>query len=136
MNFRTIAAFIAFFIASASAQYYSPYAGYAGSAYAGYLGAGYAGYYPGAYSGYYAGAFATIAALIAFFIASASAQYYSPYAGYAGYLGAGYAGYYPGAYSSYYAGAFASPYFGYGSNQAQNKVANAPSNLKLTNNIA
>uniref|UniRef100_A0AC35TKQ6 Uncharacterized protein n=1 Tax=Rhabditophanes sp. KR3021 TaxID=114890 RepID=A0AC35TKQ6_9BILA len=87
MNFRTIAAFIAFFIASASAQYYSPYAGYAGSAYAGYLGAGYAGYYPGAYSGYYAGA-------------------------------------------------FASPYFGYGSNQAQNKVANAPSNLKLTNNIA
>uniref|UniRef100_A0AC35TK60 Uncharacterized protein n=1 Tax=Rhabditophanes sp. KR3021 TaxID=114890 RepID=A0AC35TK60_9BILA len=82
--------------------------------------------------------FNTIAALIAFLIASASAQYYSPYAGsaYAGYLGAGYAGYYPGAYSGYYGGAFASPYYGYGSNQGQAPVGNAPSNVKLTNNNA
>uniref|UniRef100_A0AC35TPM7 Uncharacterized protein n=1 Tax=Rhabditophanes sp. KR3021 TaxID=114890 RepID=A0AC35TPM7_9BILA len=77
--------------------------------------------------------FKTIAALIGFLIASASAQYYSPYAGY---VGAGYAGYYPGVYSGYYSGAYASPYFGYGSNQAQNKVGNEPSNVKLTNNNA
>uniref|UniRef100_A0AC35TSE9 Uncharacterized protein n=1 Tax=Rhabditophanes sp. KR3021 TaxID=114890 RepID=A0AC35TSE9_9BILA len=83
--------------------------------------------------------FNTIAALIAFLIATVSAQYYSPYAGYAGsayagYLGAGYSGYYPSAYSGYYSGVVASPYYGYGSNQAQNKVGNVPSNVKLTNN--
>uniref|UniRef100_A0A0N4ZZW9 Uncharacterized protein n=1 Tax=Parastrongyloides trichosuri TaxID=131310 RepID=A0A0N4ZZW9_PARTI len=91
----------------------------------------------------------TIIALFAVLFLSASAQYYSPYAGYYGgyYNGlSGYAGYtgYASAYPGYGYAAYAYPgygVYGYGSNNG-NGAANIKgdtqqqtgSNVKLTNN--